>query len=189
MPRITYYVAASLDGFIAGPNDELDWLPPIVPDGEDYGYKAFYASTDALVMGRGTYEVCRAFPEWPYADKPSWVMSRGEVPADLPPGVVFTQETPAALHAAWQARGFGRVFLVGGGRAAQAFLEAGLVHELIVSTIPTVLGRGIGLFVPRLLPQGATPPSPEPVRWTLRHSQAFSGGIVQGTYEALGKNG
>jgi dihydrofolate reductase len=62
--EVVYYVAASLDGFIATPDGGVGWLEPF--EGEDYGYAAFYASGDALLMGRRTFEKTLALGPWPY---------------------------------------------------------------------------------------------------------------------------
>jgi len=63
--EIIYYVAASLDGFIATPDGGIDWLKPFEGTGEDYGYGGFYASIEAVLLGRVTYEQCLQFSEWP----------------------------------------------------------------------------------------------------------------------------
>ena len=76
MVEIVYYAAASLDGFIATPDGGIDWLPPIALDGEDYGYRDFYASVDAILMGSGTYENILRHAAWPYEGKPCWVFTR-----------------------------------------------------------------------------------------------------------------
>lgn len=80
------YMAQSLDGFIAGPNGELDWLAAIDnPEGSDLGFAEFMASVDALLMGRNTFEVVAAFDAWPY-DKPVFVASNSlkQLPEGLP---------------------------------------------------------------------------------------------------------
>ena len=73
------FIATSLDGFIARLDGGLDWLPE--GDDEAYGYDAFMASVDALVIGRGTYETVRAFDAWPYGATPVVVLSRYADPA------------------------------------------------------------------------------------------------------------
>lgn len=148
--RIVYYVAASTDGYIAGPNGELDWLHAYESPEEGYGYGEFIASIDALVMGRASHDVTRSFPgPWPYDDRPVWVLSRTlATPANAPAAVRFTHEQPAALAARWRALGRQRVWLVGGGQLAHAFLADGLIDEVLLTRVPVTLSAGIGLFGP-----------------------------------------
>ncbi len=70
------YIATSLDGYIAGPNNEMDWLHQVPnPDGSDFGFADFMTSIDALVMGRNTFEMVLSFGvDWPY-NKPVFVLS------------------------------------------------------------------------------------------------------------------
>ena len=79
MLKVTVYIAASLDGFIARENGALDWLPAGDTDntGEDYGYAAFMETIDVRVMGRKSYEKVLGFGEWPYGSKPIIVLSSG----------------------------------------------------------------------------------------------------------------
>ena len=147
MIHLVYYVAASEDGFIAGPNGELDWLHAFESPDEDYGYSAFIEGIDALVMGRATFDVARSFPgPWPYGDRPVWVMSRQGVASALPATVRVTAEAPRSLAALWQSIGLRRVWLAGGGQVASAFAAAGLIDEVLLATIPVALGSGIPLF-------------------------------------------
>jgi dihydrofolate reductase len=159
MTQVVYYVAASLDGFIAGPNGELDWLHAFKTPGNDYGYAPFLAGVDALVMGRSTYETTRSFGDWPYGKRPTWLLTHREASAfaPLPPAVQLSTDSPAQLLAQWQALGLGRVWLVGGGQVAAQFLQAGCLHELMLALMPVTLGRGIALFQPAHRPQ--------PARW------------------------
>ena len=77
--KVTLYIAASVDGYIAGPGREIDWLSVVDQPGEDYGYYQFYDSIDALVMGSKTYELPDGEAEWPYPGKPSFVFSRQDM--------------------------------------------------------------------------------------------------------------
>ena len=73
------FIAVSLDGFIARPDGSIDWLDQantLIPEGEDFGFQDFMEKTDALIMGRYTFEKALTFAEWPYADKMVVVMSR-----------------------------------------------------------------------------------------------------------------
>jgi len=145
MLEISYYAATSLDGYIATPDDGLDWLKPFEESGEDYGYARFYASIDALLMGRKTYEAVQSFIGWPYSGKPSWVFTRHAL-SRLHPDVVATSASPLEIVEQLEASGLRHAWLVGGGELAAAFREAGLIDRVIVSVIPVLLGRGIPLF-------------------------------------------
>ncbi len=168
MPRILYYVAASLDGYIADREDGLDWLKAVEREGEDYGYGEFYASVQACVMGRRTYDVTRHFDPWPYPGKPAIVMTSHPLASDRE-GLEFFGADVAAVVQRLAKRGYERVWLVGGGALASAFLEAGALDEILLSTIPVVLGDGLPLFarVPARRPL-------EPVS-----SRTYPSGLVQ----------
>src|SRR5215470_1114507 len=71
--KTSVFVGASLDGFIARPNGDLDFLPP--GGGEPHGYEEFFRSVDALVIGRKTFETVLSFDQWPYGEKPVYVLS------------------------------------------------------------------------------------------------------------------
>ncbi|HZS67862.1 MAG TPA: dihydrofolate reductase family protein [Burkholderiales bacterium] len=159
--EIIYYVAASLDGFIATPDGGIDWLKPYEGGVEDYGYGEFYASIEAVLLGRATYEKCLEFREWPYAGKPYWVFSRAN------------GNTPASVAAEMKARGLRRAWLVGGGKLAAAFRAERLITEHIVSIIPVLLGAGIPLY------HGRGPR--DDLR--LKSSRSYPSGIVQLRYE------
>jgi dihydrofolate reductase len=161
--EIIYYVAASLDGLIATPDGGIEWLKPYEGTSEDYGYAEFYASIEAVLLGRATYEKCLEFPAWPYAGKPYWVFSRA------------SGNTPASAVAEMKARGLRRAWLVGGGKLAAAFRAERLITEHIISIVPVLLGAGIPLF------DGPGPS--EQLR--LVSSRAYASGIVQQRYETL----
>ncbi len=171
MIEVVYYVAASLDGFIATPDGSVDWLAPFEFTGEDYGYADFYASVDIVLMGRRTYEQCLTFASWPYAGKPCVVFSR----RDLGPGhpdMTLQADDPAAAVAELKRRGLTRTWLVGGGALAASFRAEGLITEYVVSVMPVVLGAGFPLIAGG---GGAQ-------RLTLSSSRAYPGGVVQSRY-------
>ncbi len=167
-PEIIYYVAASLDGYIATPDGGIEWLAPFEATGEDYGYANFYASIDAVLLGRKTYEQSLSFGDWPYPGKPCWVCSRQPL-AIRRPDVQVARGGPSEVAAQLSARGCRRAWLVGGGTMAGAFRAAEMISEYIVAVIPVVLGGGIPLFA------GAAPAE----RLTLTESKVFPNGIVQ----------
>lgn len=66
-PRCSVFIATSADGYIARKTGAIDWLDRV--QGPDYGYAAFFASVDTLVMGSATYDTMLGFGDWPYAGK------------------------------------------------------------------------------------------------------------------------
>ena len=147
MPNIVY-IATSLDGYIADRDGGVEWLQEIPnPEASDCGFAEFMAGVDAVVMGRVTYETVLGFDcEWPYS-KPVIVLSRTltAVPEELSGKVEFLSGPPADVVAHLRGRGFERLY-VDGGRTIHGFLGADLIDELIVSTLPILLGGGTPLF-------------------------------------------
>lgn len=171
---LIYYVAASLDGYIARPDGRVDWLKPIEEAGDDHGYQAFYDSIDALLMGRVTYEAILAFGgAWPYPGKPCLVLTRGEPPRAAPE-VRISHDTPAQAIEQLATIGCKRIWLVGGGSLAGTCYSAGLLNELVVSFIPHLLGAGIPMFATGL-----------ERRLQLREQRSFPTGVVQLHYLLL----
>ena len=167
--RSLAFLGMSLDGLIAGPDDELDWLERGGGPPEDNGFAGFFASVDALLIGRRTWEVVSRFPKWPYEDKPLFVLTHR--PAQGRHGERFVDGAPAEVLATLGAQGVRRVY-VDGGRVVSQFLAAGLLDELTVSILPVVIGRGIRLFEDA----GSE-------RWLeLVSSRVFGSGMVQLRY-------
>lgn len=144
--RIRVFIATSLDGFIAGPGDDLSWLPK--PSGDpppDFGYAAFMADIGALLMGRTTYEVVLGFGgAWPFAVPVLVASSRPLTPPHASVRAV-TGEIGALLEQARAAAGGRDVYLDGGTLIRQAS-DAGLIDELTLTLVPVVLGAGTPLF-------------------------------------------
>jgi dihydrofolate reductase len=158
MARIQYFVGASLDGFIATPDDGLEWLLQF--DGFDGGqesYDAFIAGVGCIAMGRGTYAWLRKHGPgaWPYPGIPCYVFTRHEHAAPLRADVTFVRGDVREFVDDLKQDAQGRnVWVMGGGDLAAQFADAGLLDDLIVSLVPVVLGEG-----KRLLPMaGPTPP-------------------------------
>ncbi len=143
MRRVRFSVAASLDGFIAGPQGEYDW---IVIDPE-IDFHEWMAPFDTVLMGRKTYDLVRrqgggaGFPEMK-----TYVFSRTLDPADCP-GVTVSAD-PAGTVAALKGEPGGDIWLFGGGELFRSLLEAGLVDTVEVAVKPVLLGGGVPLFPP-----------------------------------------
>lgn len=173
---VRVFIATSLDGFIAGEDDDLSWLPHPEPGGEDYGYGALMAQTVAILMGRRSYDVIAGFDgEWPYDDVPVFVATSRPLDPAAPTVQAVQGDSAADLVAAVQAQvGAGGLY-VDGGELIRSLLDAGLVDELTITIIPVILGRGIPLFA------GAA----------MRHqlelvgSEHYDNGFVQVRYRVL----
>ena len=142
--RASVFIGTSVDGFIARPNGDLDFLP--AGGGEPHGYAEFIESVDALVIGRNTYETVLGFDTWPYGEKPVFVLSSGALrPAPAGAMVEHLSGDPTAIVSQLEARGINHVY-VDGGITIQRFLRAGLIQRLIITHVPVLIGEGIPLF-------------------------------------------
>jgi dihydrofolate reductase len=143
---IVYYAALSLDGRLAGPDHDLSFLQTL-SHGPEGDYERFYETVDSLVMGGGTWEFMVRHGSWPYAGKPTWLVSRSHTPDELPhaqPVERFAGDL-AELVRGLESRGLRRTWLVGGGDLAGQLLAADLLDELILTYAPTLVGRGPAL--------------------------------------------
>lgn len=139
---VTLFVATSLDGYLAGPDDDLSWL---FTD-QDYGFEDFFEEVDTLIMGRGTYEVVCGFGKWPYGDKANVVVTRNpDLEVDTPGTTVFSAALPDLLKEL-EEDGAEKIWLVGGGELVRSFLSENLIDEIMVSLHPVLLGEGVRLF-------------------------------------------
>src|SRR4051812_22085544 len=164
MRRVLYRVAVSLDGFIAGPNGEIDW---IVPD-PTVDFASFYASVDTVLLGRRTYELTLqpGAPPWP-AGWRIYVCSR-TLDAALHPEVSVVSGNVDATVAALRAEPGRDIWLFGGGSLFASLLAADLVDDIELAVMPVLLGGGTPLVSP------GVPRS----RLTLSRSNASPSGIV-----------
>ncbi len=148
---VRVYIATSADGFIAGPDDELDWLANPTPDAQVpagvLGFEVFLAEVGAMVMGRRTYDVVRGMGgDWPYGGTPVHVRTTRMLDDAAPATVrAVTGPIDACLDAALEVAA-GRDVYVDGGATVRDALDAGRVDELIVTVVPILLGRGVPLF-------------------------------------------
>ena len=146
--RVSVFIATSLDGYIARADGALDWLEALnarVPPGEDCGYGAFMADIDVLLMGRETFDKVSSFPDWPYRGKRVVVLSHRPLAGPYAAYVERRAGEPAAVLRGVQEEGARHVYL-DGGRTIQDFLRAGLVDELVITSVPVLLGSGRRLF-------------------------------------------
>jgi dihydrofolate reductase len=142
---VSVFIGTSVDGFIARPNGDLDFLPE--GGGEPHGYDEFISTIDALVIGRKTFETVLGFEAWPYGDKRVVVLSSRPVDLSAVRGGAAEQMSgpPAEIVSKLAASGAGHLY-VDGGITIQRFLRAGLVQRLIITRVPVLIGEGIPLF-------------------------------------------
>jgi dihydrofolate reductase len=175
-PECAVFDGVSLDGFIARPNGDLDWLMGEGGgDSAEYGYNEFIAGIDAIVMGRKSFEKVLTFDKWYYGNKRVIVLSHR--PLDLSVaqtrgGLVEQMAGPPDEIAAKLAASGAMRLYVDGGITIQDFLRAGLIHRLIISRLPVLIGEGIPLFGSLL----------HDIRLHHIATRTFSGGMVQSEY-------
>jgi len=143
--KTTYYVASSLDGYIAREDGDVSWLEDLGIPMEETGYDEFYSTVDALVMGRKTYDMIASFGKWPYGDKPVWICSRRKI-NPMEGCNLQVGKTPEEACQAAQDLSIKHLWLVGGGSLASAFLGKSLLTDVSLSLMPIILGGGIKLF-------------------------------------------
>ena len=142
--RLRYHVAVSLDGFIAGPSGEYDW---IVSD-PSIDFAALFKEFDTAVMGRKTYELLTAQGGHGAMPGLDVVVFSRTLPAATYPGVRIYNDDPAKIVAALKAKRGGDIWLFGGGVLFRSLLDAGLVDTVELAVIPVLLGAGVPLLPP-----------------------------------------
>lgn len=177
--KASVFIAATLDGYIATPDGDIDFLnqhPSTNPD-EDFGYHAFIDTINAIVMGRKSFEKVLSFDcDWPYMNIPVFVLSRSgiTVPSALSEHVQVLNGNAANISKQLRERGFKHLY-IDGGQTIQGFLAAGLIQELTLTRIPTLLGKGIPLFSD----------VPQAIQLMPIHTQQYDNGYVQTRYRVI----
>jgi dihydrofolate reductase len=173
--KTSVFVGTSVDGFIARSNGAFAFLQG---DAEkNNGYEEFFATVDALVMGRNTYDVVAAFPKWFYGSKPVFVLSsRPLAPAPAEAVVERISGTPAEVLQQLTARRYRHAY-VDGGLTIQSFLRAGLIDRIVITRVPVLIGTGISLFGPL----------ESDIRLAHVATRQLAGGAVQSEYSVVAK--
>ena len=170
----TVFIARSLDGYIADRNGGLDWLSATPnPENLDLGYEKFIKNVDALVMGRITFETVCAFDcEWPY-HIPVFVISKtlAAVPEEYKDKAEIVKGPVSEIVELIHQKGFTRLY-IDGGATVQSFLKEDLIDELIITTIPVLLGGGTPLFTEL----------PEEMEFEHLESTVYLNALVQDCY-------
>ena len=147
--KCSVYIAASVDGFIARSDGDIDWLHH--PDYsktpmKGLNFEEFIATVDALVMGRNTFEKILSFNQWPYPIPVIVLTGKAiTIPKKLHDKVRVLSLTPEQLVSTLEQQGYRHLY-IDGGNTTQRFLQAGLINEITITQIPILLGSGISLF-------------------------------------------
>ncbi len=146
MRKLIYGAAVSLDGFIAGPDESIDWLR--MSDDVQAIMAESWKGVDAMLMGRKTYEFAARMGGGPagLSKIKSYIFST--TMAEAPQGAVLVREDAIGFVRALKAEPGGDIILMGGGELAAALLEAGLVDEVGLNVHPVLLGGGVPMFAP-----------------------------------------
>jgi dihydrofolate reductase len=167
------FVGISVDGFMARTTGAVDFLPETP---EPHGFTEFFATVDAVVIGRKTWEWVVSYGEWAYGKMRVVVLSTQ--PVDFSPfpkaRVEQMQGEPTEIVTKLAASGAHHLY-VDGGVTIQRFLRAGMIDRLIVTRVPVLIGQGIPLF-------GSLP---HDVRLHHVRTQPYASGLVQSEYEVL----
>lgn len=172
--KVIVYIAASVDGFIAGLDGDLLFLSKVEKEGEDYGYAAFISTVDTVVVGKNTYDkvLSMGYP-FPHADKEAYIITRTERTTE---GTThFYTGDIAALITTLKKKEGKNIFIDGGAFVVNELLMQGLVDELYLSYIPVLIGSGISLFK-----QGSSLQNLE-----LQTVKTFDTGLVQLHYRFI----
>ena len=167
------FIAMSLDGYIAGSNNELDWLTFVNDPEEDYGYNTFLNTVDAILMGNNTYKVVSQFPEWPYK-KPVIVISSNNIATSK---VACFNGQINELDAYMEQANYNNIY-VDGGITISKLLAVKKISSLIITIIPIVLGGGIKLFSN----------FDKYIKLNLLESKTFPSGLIQIKYKVAYEN-
>ena len=146
MSKVILYIAASLDGFIAGSDGDISWLDKYQGGGDDYGYSEFYENVGTSIMGANTYEKALTLKGGIDNNMPTYVITHRKLQTISDAKITLYSGNLPELIKNIQKRTEKNIWLVGGGQLTQSFLKEALIDEIILSTIPLILGEGISLF-------------------------------------------
>lgn len=172
--KLKLFIATSLDGFIAKPNDDLSFLKLVEKEGEDYGYANFTSEIDTILIGRKTYDwVAREMGTQHYdnGQRNVYVVTRTPRPQNGKT-TFYSGNLISLIHELKSQPSLKHIYCDGGAEIINELLKLDVIDELTISIIPVLLGNGVRLF------QNGIPEQ----RLKLVSSKAFESGLVQVHY-------
>lgn len=174
--KVILYIATSLDGYIAKPNDDLSFLSIVQQDGEDYGYSHFLEAIDTVILGRKTYDwIMNQVPVFPHSNLTTYVITRSSKPNVGK--INFYKGSLKELILKLKKEQGKNIFIDGGSEIVNELLKENLIDEFIISIVPVLIGNGIKLF---------NDGRPEQILKFIKSKQ-FESGLVQLHYK-IGNN-
>ena len=171
--KVVLGLGISLDGYIARPKGEVDFL--FMP--KDYSMGPFFKTVDTAIMGRKTYEVGKSMGgDFSYGGIKSYVMTRTLPPGERE-GIIFTRKSATELVREIRKSPGKNIWMMGGGELAREFLREDLIDELYIGVVPTLIGEGIPLF----------PPGFPQREFSLLENKTYSRGLIAVRYGRVRK--
>ena len=173
MPKkLILYIATSLDGYIAAPNDDLSFLSIVEKEGQDYGYGSFLKTVDTVILGRKTYDwVMTNAGQLSYPDLKVYVITREK--RESVGNVEFYSGDLEELVKKIKSEPGKNIFCDGGAQIVNQLLKFELIDEFVISVVPVLLGNGTKLFQDIMPTQNLK----------LIESKQFETGLVQLRYK------
>lgn len=169
MRPVRYNVAASLDGYIAGPQGEFDWIPM----DPDVDFAAIFAKVDTVLLGRRSYELVLRGEGAPWAPGTRVYVASRTLRPEAHPDVTVVGDNVGRTVAALRAEtGDGEIWLFGGGELFRSLLAEGQVDRVEVTVVPVLLGGGVPLL----------PPGGPRAALTLTETRRYPSGMVSLSY-------
>ncbi|MDN3692294.1 dihydrofolate reductase family protein [Chryseobacterium tructae] len=147
MRKISLFIAMSLDGYIAQPNDDLSFLKLVEKEGEDYGYAEFTSTIDTIIIGRKTYDYVVneiGASHYDNGQRDIYVITRTERPK-LGRTTFYTGDITELIKRLKSENGK-NIYCDGGAEVINELLKHDLIDEFVISIIPILLGNGTKLF-------------------------------------------
>ncbi len=178
MGILSYYLATSLDGYLARKDGSVDWLNPYqFKLNTPFDYEEYYKSVSTVIMGRKTWEVACSFETEPYSDRQTFLVSNSLSQGNLPSYCKLINKLDKQLVEKIKQESSNRVWLVGGANLASQLFEFGLIDEIVQTIVPVTIGNGISWQSPHLVS----------AQWKLVDSYKCDQSVVQLIYQKLNK--